>query len=70
MKCAFDFGYKCVALTHKNCVGCHFRKTKKEVEESRKKVERRIDSLPEEQQQYIREKYYGKENYESKNDLG
>lgn len=61
MRCVFDHGIKCVALTEKCCEDCRFRKTKKEVEESRKKVKKRINSLPEEQQRYIREKYYGKE---------
>ena len=60
MKCVFENGSKCVALTEKHCEGCSFRKTKKEVKESREKTRKRISSLPEEQQRYIHEKYYGK----------
>lgn len=61
MNCVFDFGRKCVALTEKKCKDCRFRKTQKELKEGRKKAKKRIASLPEEQQTYIREKYYGKE---------
>ena len=58
MNCAFEHGSKCKALTTKCCEGCRFRKTKKEVEERRKRVKRRINSLPEELQAYIRNKDY------------
>lgn len=57
MSCAFEFGNKCVALTAKECKGCHFRKTQTEIEKGRKKAKKRINSLPEETQAYIREKY-------------
>lgn len=57
VKCVFEHGTKCVALTSKRCEGCHFRKTEKEAEEGRKKAKRRINSLPEEMQNYIRDKY-------------
>lgn len=60
MRCVFDHGIKCVALTEKRCEDCRFRKTKKEAEAGRKKAKKRINSLPEEHQKYIREKYYGK----------
>lgn len=58
VKCVFEHGTKCVALTTKCCEDCRFRKTKKEAEEGRKKAKRRINSLPEETQAYIRNKYY------------
>lgn len=60
MKCVFDHGIKCVALTEKRCEGCRFKKTQKEVEAGRKKAKRRINSLPEEQQKFIRETYHRK----------
>ena len=61
MDCAFELGYRCVALTDKKCKGCHFRKTQKELEKGRKKAKKRIASLLEAEQQYIKEKYYRKE---------
>ncbi len=59
-ECAFDGGKrKCHALSVKNCVCCHFRKTEDEVEEGRKKARKRIASLPDEQQDRINKKYKG-----------
>ena len=58
MDCVFEHGSKCVALTQKCCEGCRFRKTQKEVDERRKRTKKRINSLPEETQAYIRNKYY------------
>lgn len=62
MECVFDFGRRCVALTEKCCEGCRFRKTKEELDEGRKRAKNLINALPEERQNYIRDKYYlGKE---------
>lgn len=58
MKCAFELGNKCVALTTKECEGCNFRKTQAEIEKGRKKAKKRFNSLPEELQTYIKEKYF------------
>ena len=57
MKCAFEHGNKCIALTGKCCEGCRFRKTKRQIEEGRRKAKRRINSLPQEMQIYIKTKY-------------
>ena len=58
--CAFDEGKrKCHALTEKNCICCHFRKTTEEVEEGQKKANKRIASLPDEQRDRINKKYKG-----------
>ena len=58
--CAFCNGNKCVALSKKQCIGCHFHKTKKELEEGRKKAKKRICTLPRELQIHIHQKYYAK----------
>ena len=58
MDCAFEHGKNCAALTKKCCEGCRFRKTKEEVEKCRKKAQKRIASLPEDEQTYIKLKYY------------
>lgn len=55
-KCAFDKGYKCSALTTKECAWCKFRKTKQELEEGRRKAMERIETLPNKYQ--IIEKYH------------
>lgn len=44
--CAFELNKRsCSALTKKQCVGCHFRKTAEELEAGRKKARERIASL-------------------------
>lgn len=57
MKCAFDRIYQCAALTHKECIGCHFRKTQKQLEEGRERADERIESLPGDVQDKIAKKY-------------
>lgn len=57
MKCAFDRIYQCAALTHKECVGCRFRKTQEELDEGRERAEDRIMSLPDDVQDRIAKKY-------------
>lgn len=60
-KCAFDLGRKCIALNARQCVGCNFYKTPEELEERRGEAARRINTLPPEEKNYIRHKYYGSE---------
>jgi hypothetical protein len=57
MNCAFEHGTKCVALTDKDCIGCHFKKTREELAEGRKRARMLLARLPEEQQKEIRKKY-------------
>lgn len=57
MKCAFDRGTFCTALSEKDCRGCAFRKTTEELYEGRERAYDRICSLPDELQDHIREKY-------------
>ena len=57
-KCAFDLENKCAALTYKQCVGCHFRKTEQELIEGRQKAAERLDNLPKRTQIHIARKYY------------
>lgn len=56
--CVFDKDYKCIALTHKVCESCPFRKTEEELEEGRKKARARAKNLPEKQRKHIIKKYY------------
>lgn len=55
--CAFDLGKRGYALTEKQCVGCKFRKTNKELEEGRETARKRIASLPIVDRAYIKNKY-------------
>jgi hypothetical protein len=57
MKCAFDRNTLCTALAVKECHGCAFRKTHEELDAGRERAEKRIESLPEEQQDHIFYKY-------------
>lgn len=58
MKCVFDKdAYTCAALTRKQCIGCSFFKTKKQLEEGREKAEEHIESLPGDVQDKIAKKY-------------
>ena len=56
--CAFCNGNKCIALTKKQCTGCHFRKTAEELKEGRQKAENHIRTLPKDIQTHIQRKYY------------
>ena len=58
--CAFYNGDKCSALTEKMCKGCKFFKTKEELIEGRQKADKRIKSLPQTSQSYIKRKYYSR----------
>lgn len=60
MKCVFDHGRNCMALTQKSCDGCSFYKTKSEAEDGRKKAKIRIASLSDDERAYIMGKYYAK----------
>lgn len=57
MRCAFDRGTLCTALSEKKCHKCSFRKTQEELDAGRERAEDRIASLPENHQEYIRFKY-------------
>lgn len=57
MKCAFDKGETCDALTMKECLGCRFRKTQYELDCGREKADDRIASLPEDLRDKIVKKY-------------
>ena len=62
-KCfAYDQKEGCLALHDNSGCGrnCPFRKTKVQFEANRKSAEKRLASLPQEQQLYIAETYYGK----------
>ena len=56
-ECAFDRGEECAALKYKECKGCHFRKTKEELEEGREKARKRIESMPFVEREHIKQKY-------------
>lgn len=57
MICAFDRGETCAALTLKECIGCHFRKSQDELDAGRERADDRIASLPDEVQDKIAKKY-------------
>lgn len=59
--CAFDNRTNCIALTEKQCKGCPFRKTSKELSKGRKKAMERIRTLPKATQEHIFTKYYSRE---------
>lgn len=57
--CTFEDGKKCRILTYKSCAECKFRKTAEEVEEAHRKAAIRLNSLPLNVRDEIREKYGG-----------
>lgn len=57
MRCAFDRGTLCTALSEKKCHKCSFRKTPEELDAGRERAEDRIASLPEVQQEHIKKTY-------------
>ena len=61
IKCAFDREEGvCDVLNEKSCEKCSFFKSKERLEEGRAKAEKRIKTLPQEQQDYIYDRYYSK----------
>lgn len=63
--CVFKIACRrCAALTRKSCKGCRFRKTRKQLEEGRRKADERILSLPYEQREHILNKYGRNIDYE------
>ena len=58
--CVFCKGNKCAALSEKQCIGCHFYKTDKELKEGRQKASERIRTLPPDIQTHIHQKYYAR----------
>lgn len=57
MRCAFDRGTLCTALSEKKCRKCSFCKTQEELDEGRERAEDRIMSLPDDVQDRIAKKY-------------
>ena len=55
--CVFYHGKNCSALKEANCEKCRFFKTPEQHADSRKRAQRRLESLPEEKQFYIKTKY-------------
>lgn len=55
---AYDRNKGCTVLKITKCKDCNFYKTKKEVEEGRKKAIERIMSLDKDEREYINETYY------------
>lgn len=58
--CVFDKGKGCSALTEKECFGCRFRKTEKDLKQGRLKAKIRLLNLPTEALNHIFRKYYGR----------
>ena len=58
--CRFAKESGCSILNRKNCEGCSFFKTEKEMREGRSKAMARIETLSPEHSHSIKEKYYGK----------
>jgi len=44
-KCAFSEGSECTALAQKQCAGCAFYKTARQLNEGRQKAESRLDHI-------------------------
>lgn len=59
--CAFNKDEHCSALSTKNCNGCSFMKTAKQLEDVRDKAWERINTLPKKVRAKINQKYYKKE---------
>ena len=58
-KCVFDYGEDmCYAVTEKQCIGCKFRKTEKELQEGRDKATKRLMTLDRLRLNKIKQKYY------------
>lgn len=57
-KCFAETGNYCKALKERQCEGCNFYRTRKEVEFSRDRAIKRIDSLPKTTRMYIYDKYF------------
>jgi hypothetical protein len=58
-KCVFDYGEDmCYAVTEKQCEGCKFRKTEKELQEGRDKATKRLMTLDRLRLNKIKQKYY------------
>ena len=55
--CFADLGDECVALEEKDCKGCVFFKTEKDLEISEEKRIKRLLSLDKSKQDYIKKKY-------------
>lgn len=58
-ECAFNNGKKCRILTKKSCSKCNFRKTEEEVRQTHNNAALRLNSLPVQIKDSIREKYGG-----------
>ena len=56
--CALMRGGKCSSLRRKNCNGCTFFKTEKQLREGRQKARERLEALPDDDKKWIKDKYY------------
>jgi hypothetical protein len=56
-ECVFDNGRTCSILTTHTCEKCSFRKTKRELDLGRERALERIDGLPQDQRDAIKNKY-------------
>lgn len=57
-KCFADKDSYCSALLKKNCKSCNFFRTEENLEKSKHRAMKRIDSLPEETKEHIYDKYF------------
>ena len=57
-KCFADKDSYCSALNKKKCEGCNFFRTEEDLEESKNRAMKRIDSLSKTTQDYIYGKYF------------
>lgn len=56
--CAFELNKRsCSALTKKQCVGCHFRKTAEELEAGRERSRELLKKLTPQERASIKERY-------------
>lgn len=58
-ECTFKKNKGCSILNEKSCGGCVFKKTEKQLADSRAKARERIEFLPEDIRRYIKDKFYG-----------
>lgn len=56
-ECVFDNGRTCSILTTHTCEKCSFRKTKRELDLGRERALERIEGLPQDQRDAIKNKY-------------
>ncbi len=62
--CYFKMDKKCAILKSKCCRGCKFRKTRKQLDEGRRKAMKRLMSLPYARMVELLKKYHGEGSVE------